>query len=305
MIIKFWNAVVAVRYGCMHLIIKPWRFFVLLLLTVFLGSCSQLKFAVINAPLLFSDLQVIKDIAFTTNEKAISLDIISPNKPTNAPVIVFYYGGSWKEGAKEDYHFVGHYFAERGYVVVIPDYRKYPQVKFSGFMQDSAEALQWTHNNIAKFGGDNQDITIMGHSAGALIGALLTADERYFSSKLPITSFVGLSGPYDFTPVEEDFVDMFGPPTNYPNMQVTTFIQGQEPPMLLIYGENDTIVGRSNLTKLSKALAQKGNTFETQVIPDLGHADTVASLTWVMQHKAPIGKEITSFIEKAGQRKEK
>ncbi|WP_395338406.1 alpha/beta hydrolase [Ningiella sp. W23] len=280
---------------------KYLRFFVLLFASLFFTACSQLQFAIVNAPLSFSDTELIKNIVFTDKSKDIGLDIISPSNPMNAPVIVFFYGGSWKEGAKENYHFVGNYFAELGYIVVIPDYRKYPRVKFSDFMEDGAEALEWTNNNIAKYGGNRGAINVMGHSAGALIGALLATDERYLHAKIEIKSFIGLSGPYDFVPTEEDFVDMFGPPANYPNMQVTTFIDGQEPPMLFVYGEKDDVVGRSNLTKLSKALEDEGNVFETIFYPDLDHADTVASLTWIYEHKAPVGKEIAAFMDKKAQ----
>ncbi|MEJ0006612.1 MAG: hypothetical protein WDM77_09705 [Steroidobacteraceae bacterium] len=55
------------------------------------------------------------------------------------PVIVFWYGGSWTEGNKDEYRFVGAALASLGYVAVLPNYRLYPQVKFPQFLDDAAQ----------------------------------------------------------------------------------------------------------------------------------------------------------------------
>lgn len=56
-----------------------------------------------------------------------SLDIYRPNNASKAPVVVFFYGGSWQSGNKASYAFVGRALARRGYIVIIPDYRVYPK----------------------------------------------------------------------------------------------------------------------------------------------------------------------------------
>lgn len=84
------------------------------------------------------------------------LDMYVPADPKNEQmdVIVFFYGGRWTYGTKEDYRFVGATFAERGFLVVIPDYRKYPPVRFPQFVQDGAKALAWVSDHIFEFHGD-------------------------------------------------------------------------------------------------------------------------------------------------------
>ena len=82
------------------------------------------------------------------------VDIYTPAGASKAPVIVFFYGGNWQSGDKEMYRFVAASLAARGYVVVVPDYRVYPEVRFAGFMQDGAQAVAWTKKNIERFGGD-------------------------------------------------------------------------------------------------------------------------------------------------------
>jgi len=145
------------------------------------------------------------------------------------------------DGDKSYYRFVGSHLAKHGYVVVVPNYRTYPDVKFPTFVEDTAQAIAWVSENISQYGGDATRINLMGHSSGAHMAALVAADTRYLRAfdKMPavINSVVGLSGPYDFTPREADLVDMFGPPENFPNMVVTNFIDGDEPPVFLLWGD--------------------------------------------------------------------
>jgi acetyl esterase/lipase len=269
-------------------------------ISYFLSACSSIKFHVVNLPSHFSEHQISTDIAFSALSPDLQLDVYSPQNVDNAPVVVFFYGGSWKFGKKEQYAFVGDYFASHGFVTVIADYRKYPQVKFPDFIKDGAEAINWTQQSIKEYGGDPNRISIVGHSAGAHIGALLVSDPRYlpqFPQHSPINAFVGLSGPYHFTPKEPDFKDMFGPPENYANMQVSTFIDGNEPPMLLVYGESDKVVGDINLIRLRSALDKHNNAYTVKTFPDAGHADTVATFSWIYKNRLDIDNEVIEFLK--------
>jgi acetyl esterase/lipase len=185
------------------------------------------------------------------------------------PVIVFFYGGSWSTGDKNMYRFVAADLAKAGYLVVIPNYIKYPDAKFPAFMDDIALATAWTYKNIAAHGGDPERLYLMGHSAGAHVAALLISDtsylKKYDATPQIIKAFVGLSGPYAFTPDTSKLKAIFAPPSNYPAMQVPTFITGNEPPMLLLYGGDDSAVALFNLTKLADAITAKGGIVETKV----------------------------------------
>lgn len=274
--------------------------FVALLLTT---ACAQAGLFAANAPASFGNVKIINDVAFGSQswEKA---DIYVPsNSGSNQhDVVVFYYGGRWETGKKEDYRFVGSALAKKGFIVVIPDYRKYPQVKFPGFVEDAAKATSWAYDHIAEYGGRTDRINIAGHSAGAHIAALLVADPRYLNALGKkrddvIHSFVGLAGPYDFTPSEDDLRDMFGPPENYPNMQVPTFITGKEPPMLLLYGDADEVVGRFNLDNLQRKIKDKGGAVRSIIYPGVDHVWIIGSLTWFGQSKAPVLQDIVDFLK--------
>lgn len=274
--------------------------FVALLLT---SACTQVGLFAANAPTAFNDVQVTRDVAFGAEPTA-KLDIYTPADAKNGPldVIVFFYGGRWSSGHKEDYRFVGSALAKKGFVVVIPDYRKYPQVKFPGFIEDAAMAVAWTYDHIDAYGGRRDRINVSGHSAGAHIGALVTADPSYLKALGKerddvIQRFAGLAGPYDFIPEDADLKDMFGPPEKYPQMQVPTFITGHEPPMLLLYGDADIDVGRFNLDQLQDKIKEKGGAVESIIYPGIDHVWIVASLAWFGQHRAPVAQDMAAFLK--------
>ena len=97
-----------------------------------------------------------------------TLDVWRPAQPGNAklPVVIFFYGGGWVAGSRDGYRFAARAFAKQGFVVVVPDYRKVPAVRFPAFVEDGADAVTWTHDHIAEYGGDPDRIALAGHSAG-------------------------------------------------------------------------------------------------------------------------------------------
>ena len=122
--------------------------------------------------------------------------------------------------------------------------------------------------------------------AGAHIGALLTANPAYLAHEgkdrnAVIRGFAGLAGPYAFTPDEPDLIDIFGPPERYPAMQVTTFIDGTQPPMLLLYGDADTTVRRYNLDRLEAKIQEKGGAVNNIIYPGTDHLRIVGALGWL------------------------
>src|SRR4051812_4275735 len=70
------------------------------------------------------------------------LDVYAPPQSTvaggqgAAPVAVFFYGGSWDSGRRQDYNWVGRALASRGFVAIVADYRLYPEVKYPEFLDD-------------------------------------------------------------------------------------------------------------------------------------------------------------------------
>jgi acetyl esterase/lipase len=272
------------------------------LTTLFLEGCSRLGFFAANAPAAFGSFKRRANIAYGP-EPQHRLDVYVPGGPAQVPlpIVVFWHGGRWRYGDKSDYRFVGAALAESGYVVVVANYRHYPQVKMPGFMDDAARAAQWASAHAGDYGGDPRRLFLMGHSAGAHLAALVTLDPRYFAATgqpIPrIAGVIGLSGPYDFLPLmEQDVQDMFGPPDLYPVSQPINFVRADAPPMLLVQGLADETVWPKNSRNLATALAALDVPVTLKLYPKLSHSDTVAALTTLLRGRAPTLADIRNFV---------
>nr|WP_241664545.1 alpha/beta hydrolase fold domain-containing protein [Ningiella ruwaisensis] len=257
-----------------------------------------------NAPKYVFEGEIKRDIAYGELPSQ-KLDIYLPAQLSDAsnalrlPVVVFFHGGRWTTGNKGQYEFVGMRLADLGYIAVIPNTRLYPQVKFPTFIEDSAQAIAWVDDNIADYQGSN-DLFVLGHSSGAHMGAMVVANQAYLAAfdKTPdiINAFAGMAGPYDFEPEAPELKDMFGPPSNYPNMQVTTFIDGSEPPMLLIYTENDSTVHIRNLELLKAGIEKANGRVETIIYDSGGHTATVGAFSWANPSGLPVAADVDTFF---------
>ncbi|CAD5260512.1 Carboxylic ester hydrolase [Bosea sp. 62] len=232
-----------------------------------------------------------------------TMDIyVPPGGGTGRPVVFFIYGGSWANGAKESYAFVGDALASRGFVTVIADYRLVPEVRFPVFIEDGAAALRFVHDEIARFGGDARRIHLMGHSAGAYNAMMLTLDKSYLAraglSPDVIRSTVGLSGPYDFLPLDIDVTGAaFGSAFNLERTQPIHFARKDVPPILLATGADDITVLPRNSERLSAALRRAGARSVTlKTYAGLGHAGTAAALARVMSWRAPVLDDVVLFF---------
>jgi len=232
------------------------------------------------------------------------LDIYAPAVSGTAPVAMFFYGGSWDSGRREDYGWVGRALAAQGFVTVVPDYRLWPQVRFPDFVEDCAAAARWTVDNIARHGGDASRLVLVGHSAGAYNAAMLALDRRWLGragvTGSPVRAFAGLSGPYDFLPLDGPVTRRtFGEAQDLEATQPTRFVGPGAPAAFLATGDADTTVRPRNTRKLAAALRAAGAPVEERHYPGLNHADTVLALSRPLRGKAPLLAEMTGFLKAA------
>jgi arylformamidase len=92
-----------------------------------------------------------------------------------APVLVFIHGGYWRSLDKADHSFVAPAYTSQGTCVVVPNYALCPAVTIPDISLQMVKALAWVWRNIARFGGDPSRITVVGHSAGGHLAAMLLA----------------------------------------------------------------------------------------------------------------------------------
>jgi len=131
--------------------------------------------------------KVITDVAYAEipgfDKNLTSLDLYVPKKGNNLPVMVFIHGGAWRTGDKSNHNKKAIKFAEEGYIFASINYRMSPGVTFPVYVQDVAKAIGWIYKNISTFGGNREQIFLIGHSAGAHLAALVSTDEKYLKEE--------------------------------------------------------------------------------------------------------------------------
>ena len=273
-----------------------------------LGGCTVL--APINAintmtPGDTGTERVVHGAAFGPDPRQ-RLDVYAPARiQGKRPVLVFFYGGGWSSGHRGDYAFVADAYAARGYVVVVPDARLVPDVRFPAFLEDGALALRWVQDNIAAYGGDPGALALMGHSSGAYTAIMLAMDQRWLraahADATAVRAVVGVSGPYDFTlpapasisrrRAEAAFVG-----ADIHAVQPIDFVRADAPPALIITGDQDGRVDWHNSVRFADALSRTGAETELKVYPGVGHVGSVLALGKPWRGEAPVLSDTLAFL---------
>ena len=232
-----------------------------------------------------------------------TLDVWRPSGAAVAkrPVLIFWYGGGWAMGDRRAYAFAARAYAKAGFVVVVPDYRKVPNIRFPAFLQDGAEAVKWTRDHVAEFGGDPDRIAIAGHSAGAYTVAMLALDTRWLKAEgvdpKIIKAAVGLCGPYDFYPFTSNrAIEAMKGVADPAATQPINFARRDAPPMLLVTASKDTTVRPRNAIHLAAALKALGVPVTLREYDGLDHEDVAMALSKPFRGKAPVLADSIAFL---------
>ena len=218
------------------------------------------------------------------------------------PVLIFYYGGGWVGGSRDEYDFAGRAYAAKGFVVVVPDYRLVPKVLYPVFVQDSALAVKWTRDHVARFGGDPKRVTLGGHSAGAYNAAMLALDPHWLRDigvdpKI-VRAAALLAGPYDFYPFDKRrSIDAMGKWPRPLETQPIRFAANDSPPLWLAAGTADDVVRPYNSERLAAKLKGLGAKVELRLYPGKSHNDLIMGISKPLRSKAPTLQESVDFLQ--------
>lgn len=124
--------------------------------------------------------RVIRDVAYGSDPRQ-RFDVYAPPHVRHAPVIVLVHGGGWRRGDKAMANVVANKLARwlpRGFIVISVNYRMRPDTAPLQQAGDVARALATAQRQAPQWGGDAQRFILMGHSAGAHLAALISAEPR-------------------------------------------------------------------------------------------------------------------------------
>ncbi len=265
-----------------------------------IAACSP--FTILNGTISDDGFTVQSGIRYGPDIRH-SLDVYIPRQRTGPlPVVVFFYGGSWRDGKRANYLFAADALTSRGYVAIVPDYRLYPDVRFPAFVEDGAKAVRWVLDHIAELGGDPNRMYLMGHSAGAHIAAMLALDERYLAAEgvaaNRIRGTIALAGPHAFYPSRTaSIAPVFAHLTDENAARPIVFVDGDESPMLLLHGEDDDTVFVFNTVALSKAVRDAGGIARHIIYPGVGHVGILSALARPFRDIAPVLRDTAAFID--------
>jgi len=287
-------------------VVMPLRCLATLMLDSLREGCSPIEVLNRRAPQHTHRREA--DIAYGEHPRQ-RLDLYLPAHATAtaAPVVLFFYGGSWQSGERAQYRFVGEALAGRGIVTAVADYRLFPEVRYSGFLHDSALALAWLRTRVADHGGDPDRLVVAGHSAGAFNAAMLALDARWLGAvglhpDATVAGLVGIAGPYDFRPlIERNLMAIFNPPetpeTTPDDTQPIVYASASAPPALLVAPREDHIVYPGvNTGGLSARLRQLGVAVTERYYASANHYTIIGAMGVPLRPIAPVLEDVAGFV---------
>jgi acetyl esterase/lipase len=255
----------------------------------------------LNATIATDGLSVRHGVAYGPASRQ-AMDVWRPEgAAVGLPVVVFFYGGAWQGGRRQDYRFVAATLARRGMVVVVPDYRLFPQVRFPTFIEDAALAVAAVRRAAPGWGGDADRVFLAGHSAGAHIAAMLTLAPRFLAAagedRAHLAGMVGLAGPYDFLPIlDEDIRAVFASAADPRETQPVAHVDGHNPPMLLLHGGADRTCYPRNSLALAARVRAAGGAAEARIAPGVGHIGIVLGFAPLFGFRSSAVEDVAVFV---------
>jgi len=235
-------------------------------------------------PQLPEGVQVDRDLVYAqVGQRELLLDLYRPKQPSAPlPVVLWVHGGGWRGGSKDSPRRTLPLVA-RGYAVASVGYRLSGEAIFPAAVEDCQAAVRWVRANAEKYGLDPNRVGAWGSSAGGHLVAMLgtCSDVETFVTDAHrdqsgrVQAVCDWFGPTDFLRMN-DFAgsidhDAAGSPESLflggpiqENKQLAakanpiTYVSKNDPPFLIMHGDNDRSVPYNQSELLAAALAKAG-----------------------------------------------
>jgi len=255
------------------------------------------------------------------------LDVITTGSASGPrPVVIFFHGGGWVQGAKENHLLKLLPYLARGMDGVNVEYRLADQAQAPAAVEDCRCALHWVVQHAKEYGFDTNRIVVAGESAGghlALMTGMLNPTEGFDSScELPPDQWSGHGGPIDVKVAA--IVNFFGPsdvaeflqPPNSANFVIRwigdpsrtdlakrvsplTYVRKGSPPIITVHGDKDPVIPYEQAVRLHKAL--DGEKVQNQLVTIWGGGHGGYSVfPWTQEQNRGAYDAVFQFLVKVG-----
>jgi acetyl esterase/lipase len=182
------------------------------------------------------------------------LDLYLPEKAdAPLPVVIWIHGGAWKAGSKDNCPVVP--LVARGYAVASINYRFLQHAEFPAQIEDCKAAVRWLRANARKYNLDPDHFGVIGASAGGHLSALLGTSGG-------VKELEGKGGNEEQSSRVQAVIDLFGPigipSANRALGSPLTYITKDDPPFLIVHGDEDKTVPIAQSERLTEALKKAG-----------------------------------------------
>lgn len=244
-----------------------------------------------KAPMVAPDgVTIERDIAYLPAGRTEKADLYLPAnraKEVRSPAVLMIHGGGWSSGTKSaqrEFN-IGTNLALNGYVGLSIDYAlaEKGKVTWPQNLHDCKTAVRWLRKNADRLQIDPDRIGVIGGSAGGHLAAMVAVTnpndklepaEPYGEFSSQVKCAVDLYGPIDLT--SRPSISMFGKsnaeaPELYKAASPTTYLDKNDPPILIMHGTADTTVPLQQSELFAAALKKAGIEHELVIVEGAPH----------------------------------
>lgn len=254
------------------------------------------------------EVTIRKDIVYShVDDRQLKLDMGQPQGEGPFPVVVFFHGGGWQQGNKSHMHKWIRKVVSSGYVGVSVAYRFAPEYKWPCQVEDAKEAIRFLRAHAKEYNIHEGKIGVMGESAGGYLALMvgLTSPKDSLEGKSDFSEVSGnvqavvsyfsatdFRGPrqelspelkqeiqkYYNKSLEEVRADFTGTKDVHDprlaKMSVISYVDPNDPPVLVLHGDNDPFVSVEHAVKLNEKLEAAKVPHELVIVEGGGHGWT-------------------------------
>ena len=251
-----------------------------------------------------------KDVNYAGDDQAYhTCDIYLPKKEqASYPVVIHIYGSAWFSNNSKgmaDLGTIVKALLEAGYAVVCPNHRSSMDAKWPAQIHDIKAVIRFVRGEAQTYKFDTSFIATSGFSSGGHLSSVAAATSgtkqetvgtvdidlegqigNYTSESSAVNAACDWSGPIDLTAMDcgehmqmgenspEDVLlnaKLDKEPDKYLSLSATTYVDKNDPPLIIFHGEKDNVVPCCQGKKLFETLKAAGVKTEATFVPEGGH----------------------------------